>query len=177
MDYRKIINDWIIPIVSAVIIALLIRKFIFFQIEVPTTSMYPTIKAGDRIIATKIYDKSKLKRGDIVVFYSAELNDTLIKRLIGLPGDYVEIKDGSVFINEVMYEEPYVVNKDDLGGSFEVPEGSYLFMGDNRAISYDSRRWANPYIEGKYIEGKAQFISFPFKRFGKFVTGRQALIN
>jgi signal peptidase I len=138
--------------------------------------MYPAIKIGDKIISTRVYDRSKLKRGDIVVFYSVEKNDTLIKRLIGLPGDEIEINSkGEMFINGEKYDEPYVVNKDKLAAEFKVPEDSFVFMGDNRRVSDDARRWNNPYIEGKYIKGKARFISFPFKRFGKFVTGQAGL--
>jgi signal peptidase I len=138
--------------------------------------MYPTIKIGDRITVTRVYDKSKLKRGDIVVFYSYELKDRLIKRLIGLPGDEIDIKDnGQVFINGNKIEEPYVVYKEELGKQFKVPQDKYFFLGDNRADSRDARRWNNPYIDSKDIQGKAQFVIYPFKRFGKFVTGNHAL--
>ena len=165
---KSLVFDWVIPIILAIIIALLINKFLFFKIYVPTSSMYPTIKPGDRIIAARVHNLSKLKRGDKVVFYSKELEETLIKRLIGLPGDSVEIKnDGTVYINGKEYEEPYVIEKSDMAGSFKVPAGEYLFLGDNRADSRDSRYWKDPYIEGSEIKGKALFILFPFGRAGK----------
>lgn len=76
-------KDWLLPIFAAIILATLINKFVFFNITVPSGSMYPTIKIGDKITVTKVYNKSKLKRGDIIVFYSYELKMRLVKRLIG----------------------------------------------------------------------------------------------
>lgn len=175
---KDLIKEWILPILIAIILAILINKFLFYNVKVPTESMYPTIKIGDKITVTPVYNKSKLKRGDIVVFYSYELKDRLIKRLIGLPGDDIDIKDnGEVFVNENKIEEPYVVYKENLGKQFKVPQGKYLFLGDNRANSRDARWWENPYIDSKDIQGKAQFILSPFKRFGKFVIGTDALTH
>ncbi|MBU3113049.1 signal peptidase I [Clostridium lacusfryxellense] len=176
MNYKKILSDWVFPIVAAVIIATLIRLLLFYQIKVPSESMYPTIKIGDKIVVTRVYNKAKLKRGDLIVFKSDELKLTLIKRLIGVPGDEVIIKDkGQVFINGIAIQEPYVVNKEDLDIKFKVPQNKYLFFGDNRASSNDARRWENPYIDSKDIKGKARFVTYPIKRFGKFVIGKDAL--
>lgn len=173
---KYLIKEWLLPILAAIILAMLIKEFLFYQVKVPSGSMYPTIKVGDRIIVTKVYNKKKLKSGDIVVFKSDELKEVLIKRLIGLPGDEVVVKDkGRVFINGSEIAQPYVVNKEDLDIKFKVPQNKYLFFGDNRANSFDARRWVNPYIDGKNIKGKAQFITYPFKRFGKFVIGNDAL--
>jgi len=164
------------PVVIALVLVALTNKFLFYQIKIPSGSMLPTIKVGDRIIVTRVYDKSKLKRGDIVVFYSDELKELLIKRLIGLPGEEVDIKDdGQVFINGSKIEEPYVVYKEDLGKKFKVPQDKYFFLGDNRARSWDARKWENPYIDAKDIRGKAQFVLYPIKRFGKFVIGEDAI--
>lgn len=176
MNIKKFIQEWVVPIGAALIIAFIIHTFIFFQIRVPSESMYPTIKIGDRIIVTRVYNKSKLKTGDIVVFQSKEKNLTLIKRLIGVPGDEVKVNDaGEVSINDKKLDEPYVVNKSNISKNFKVPEGKYLFFGDNREVSDDARLWSNPYIDGKDIKGKAQVIVFPFKRFGKFSIGQEAL--
>ena len=176
MNIKKFIQEWVIPIGAALIIAFIIHTYIFFQIKVPSLSMYPTIKVGDRILVTRIYNKSKLKTGDIVVFQSQEKNLTLIKRLIGTPGDEVKVNDaGDVYINGKRLDESYVINKSNISKDFKVPEGNYLFFGDNREVSDDARRWQNPYIDGKDIKGKAQVIVFPFKRFGKFVIGQEAL--
>ena len=173
---KKIFMDWIMPIIIAIVVAILINKFLFFQVSVPSESMYPTIKIGDRITTTRVYDKSKLERGDIVVFYSHEMGETLIKRLIGLPGDDIKIDElGQIFINGELLDEPYVVNKSNIQGEFKVPENKYFFLGDNRAGSKDSRYWEEPYIEAREIKGKAQFIIYPFSRFGKFVIGQEAI--
>lgn len=167
LNIKKLIYDWIIPIVSAVVIAILINKFFIFKIFIPSGSMIPTINVDDRLFVSRIYNYNNLDRGDIIVFYSNEFQESMIKRLIGLPGDIVEIKNGVVYVNKEELIEDYVIEKDDYSGYFEVPEGKYFFLGDNRANSKDSRYWENPYISEKDIEGKAQFRVYPFKDFGK----------
>ena len=107
-----------------------------------------------------------MKRGDIIVFYSQEFSETFVKRLIGLPGDKIEIKNGIVFVNGEQLEEDYVKNKDKYNGTFKVPEGKYFFLGDNRPNSKDSRLWKNPYVDSSDIKGKLQFRFYPFKDFG-----------
>lgn len=165
---RILIKEWTVTIAFAVIIALVIYKFMFFVISVPSGSMYPTIKPKDRIITTRIYNFNKIKRGDILVFYSDELKETLVKRVIGLPNDLVEVKeDGSVFINNKKIDESYVIYSDNRSGKFKVPSGQYLFLGDNRSHSFDSRSWKEPFISVKKIKGKAGFIILPFNRISK----------
>nr|WP_146869258.1 signal peptidase I [Clostridium butyricum] len=155
-------------IAFAVIIALVINKFIFFVISVPSGSMYPTIKPKDKIITTRIHNVNKIKKGDILVFYSDELQETMVKRVVGLPNDLVEIKeDGSVFINGQKTDEPYVIYPDSRTGKFKVPDGEYLFLGDNRSHSFDSRSWEDPFIQEEDIKGKALFVIFPFDRVSK----------
>ncbi len=164
----KFLKEWIIPALIAIILGFLINKFIFFNVNVPTKSMYPTITPGDRIFSLRTYKQSSIKRGDILVFHSDELNKDLIKRVVGLPGENVEIQsDGSVYINGELLEENYVSSFSDTTGSFNVPEGCYLFLGDNRGNSIDARLWENPYISFEDIQGEGKFIIFPFDRFGK----------
>jgi signal peptidase I len=160
------LKEWVVPIGIAIIIVVLIRKFVFFNVYVPTGSMIPTINKEDKVLVSRIHNLNNLKRGDVIVFYSDELSETLVKRLIGLPGDKIEIKDGVVFINGQKTEENYVKNKDKFNGEFEVPEGKFFFLGDNRPVSNDARYWANHYIDSSKIEGKAQFIFYPFEDFG-----------
>lgn len=175
MNFKKLFTEWVIPIGFAIILVLLINKFLFFQVSVPTRSMYPTIKPGDRIIVSRIHNKEKLKRGDIVVFYSKELDKKLIKRLIGLPGDNILIDiDGKVYINGKESDEKYVVYNGGKFGEYKVPKGHYFFLGDNRAGSCDARYWNQAYISEDDIQGKAQFIVFPFSRAGKFKVGESA---
>ncbi|MEW8956647.1 signal peptidase I [Clostridium sp.] len=169
----SLVKDWIIPIAAAVIISILINKFLLFKVYIPSESMYPTLTEGDHLFVTKIYNYSKIERGDILVFdfkegiNNGEKEELLIKRVIGLPGDNVEIKDGGkVFINGEELNEPYVENPSNQTGSFTVPSGKYLFLGDNRANSYDSRSWRNPYIDEEDIKGKAQVRVYPFNRLG-----------
>lgn len=165
---KKFFRDWVYPVLAAVVIALLINKFILFKIYVPSESMVPTIMIGDQIFVTKVYNTDNIRRGDILVFYSEELGDLLIKRVIGLPGENIDIKDdGSVYVNDTKIDEPYVVDPSTKEGHFSVPEDHFLFLGDNRINSKDSRYWSNPYINKKHIKGKARIIVFPFKRFGE----------
>jgi signal peptidase I len=152
-------------IAFALIIAVVINKFIFFVISVPSGSMYPTIKPKDKIITTRIHNVNKIKKGDILVFYSDEFQETMVKRVIGLPNDLVEIKDdGSVFINGQKMDESYVMYPDNRTGKFKVPNGEYLFLGDNRSHSLDSRSWKDPFIQEEDIKGRAFFTIFPFDR-------------
>lgn len=165
---RNFLLNWVKIIVVAIVIALAINKFILFVISVPSGSMYPTIKPKDKIITTRIYNFNNIERGDILVFYSDELQETMVKRVIGLPNDLVEIKkDGTVLINGENAEEYYVVYPDSRTGKFKVPDGEYLFLGDNRSHSFDSRSWKEPYIKAENIKGKAVFILFPFNRVSK----------
>ena len=160
--------DWIIKILADLQLAALIHQFLLFKIKVPTGSMMPTVEIGDQLFVTRIYNPNNIKRGDIVVFNSDELKEPLLKRVIGLPGEHVEIKsDGSVYINGNKLEEDYVKyqgGKTDM--SFDVPSGKFLMLGDNRNNSDDARYWSNPYIDGKDIEAKAQLTVYPFDRIG-----------
>ena len=91
--------------------------------------------------------------------------EVLIKRLIGLPGDKIQIKNGVVFGNGEQLKEDYVKNNLIYNGTFEVPAGKYFFLGDNRANSEDSRFWENPYVDESQIEGKARIKYYPIKDF------------
>lgn len=158
--------EWGLPILLAFVLALLINKFLLYKVYIPSRSMVPTLNVGDHLYVTRVYNLDNIKHGDILVFYSEELSDTLIKRVIGLPGDEVSIANGVVSVNGEVLEEDYIGNADNYTGEFKVPEDRYFFLGDNRAESYDSRKWSNPYIEEKDIQGKAQIKVYPFSDFG-----------
>lgn len=113
-------------------------------------------------MVTRIYNTNNIERGDIIVFYSDELQKLLIKRAIGLPGDHIEINNGQVKVNGDILNEGYVKNNDDYNGTFDVPEGKFFFLGDNRADSWDARRWINPYIDASQIKGEARVRFYPF---------------
>lgn len=165
--FTKFLFDWVIPILGAIILAQLINKFLLFKVSIPTESMVPTVEKGDQLFVTKVYDPKNIKRGDIVVFKSEEFPDLLLKRVIGLPGDKIEINDeGTVYINGTEYKEDYVKYLSDREASFQVPEGKYVMLGDNRAKSNDARYWNNPYVDGSNIEGKARIRVYPLNRIG-----------
>ncbi len=166
---RNFIFEWIIPVLIAILASVLINRFVGFPFNVPTSSMYPAIKEGDFGIATRVYNVNNLKRGDVVIFKSEELNMILVKRLIGLPHDKIDIKNnGDIYVNGEKLDEPYVKNQEEgQDGQYEVPEGKFFFLGDNRSDSLDARAWQEKYIDKKFIEGKAQFILFPFNRISK----------
>ena len=158
--------DWIVPILIAVVLAVLINKFIVFKVKIPSESMVPTLNVGDRLFVTRVYNPENLERGDVVVFHSDEKNEDMIKRLIGKPGDTIVINDGIVTVNgETLYEN-YIGTPDKFNGTYEVPEGQYFFLGDNRFFSSDSRYWDTPYIDGSDVMGKAQLKVYPFDDFG-----------
>ena len=159
-------KEWIIPIACAVGIAIALNKFVFMNVYIPSGSMIPTLNIQDRLIVTRIWNKDNIKRGDILVFTSHELNETVIKRVIGLPGDHIEITDGVVKVNGEVLEEDYVKNNEARSGIYDVPEGKIFFLGDNRAVSYDARYWENPYIDKEDVQGKAQLRYYPIKDFG-----------
>lgn len=162
----KILKEYSLVIIVAIVLTIIVNKFLVFKILVPTPSMAPTIEPGDQIFATRIHNLSNITRGDMIVFHSKEFDEKMIKRLIGLPGDKVEIKeDGIVYVNNRNIGENYVEYQ---GGKsnmiFEVPKGKYLFLGDNRNNSEDARYWKNKYIDGEDILGKAQVRVWPLDR-------------
>ena len=108
---KKFINEWVVPTLIAVAIVLFLNRFIFILVTVPTGSMERTIMPGDRLYVNKIFDIKNAKRGDILVFKSDELDDKrLVKRLIGLPGETVEIhEDGKIFINGVFFKANRII--------------------------------------------------------------------
>ena len=108
------IKEWVLPVFAALGLAILINKFLIFNVYIPSTSMAPTINVGDRLMVNRVFHKDNIKRGDILVFYSDELQETLIKRVIGLPGDHIVIKDGVVNVNEDDLEEDYVKNNREI---------------------------------------------------------------
>lgn len=165
---KNIIKGWVIPFGIEILVLLFVIKVLFFFVVVPSGSMIPTIDEASILFATRVHDPTTLERGDIVVFQSDELGITLVKRLIGLPGDTVILdKEGKLSINGERVEEPYVFYKAAVSGKFQVPEGHYLFLGDNRSGSNDARVWKQPYISGEKICGKAQFTIWPVANFGK----------
>ncbi len=163
-SFLKSVLDTIFTLVLCLIIAKFITGVIIVNAKVPSQSMETTVMTGDRLIANRLaYINSSPERGDVVVFEAPDDPETLyIKRIIGMPGDTIQIVDGKLYINEVLQDEPYI-NEPMVGdfGPYFVPEGCYFMMGDNRNHSTDARYWNNTYVPEDTILGKALFTYYP----------------
>lgn len=169
---REILS-WFMYFVAAVAIALILKTFVIINATVPTGSMENTIMPDDCIMGFRLaYTFSEPKRGDIIIFkYPDDETQKYVKRIIGLPGDTVTIEDGEIYINgsATPYQESYLKEEWVVATGpyeFEVPEDSYLVLGDNRNNSSDARYWTNTYVSKDEIIGKAEFVYFPFSRLG-----------
>ena len=154
----KEIFDWIAVIVIAILASFVLHTFVIVNATVPTSSMEKTIMAGDRVIGSRLYYmRHDPQRGEIIMFdYPDDPNTLYIKRIIGLPGDHIEIHDGTVYINYEPLDEPYLdVVTEGTWGPYDVPEDCYFMLGDNRNDSADSRYWQNTYLTRDGIVGKA----------------------
>lgn len=156
--------EWILIIALAVVAAMLINRYVIIKAEVPTGSMEHTIEVGDCILGLQLaYTFTSPERGDVVIFpYPDNPETTYVKRVIGLPGETVEIKNGSVYINGEAIAEPYL--KEEMRGEYGpyvVPEDCYFMLGDNRNSSQDSRKWANTYLKEEDIMAKVLFRYSP----------------
>ena len=163
----KEIFEWVKIIVSAALIAFVLNTFIIANSEVPSGSMENTIMTGDRVIGSRLsYRFEDPKRGDIAIFRFPD-NEKIyyVKRIIGLPGETVDIVDGKVYINgsDEPLDEPYIREPmiPEAPMHFEVPENSYFMMGDNRNYSLDARYWQNHYISRDKMVAKVFFEYFP----------------
>lgn len=160
---RKEGIDWFSIIVSAGVLGIILFTLLNFVVllgSVPTSSMEPAIPVGTYCVLNRnAYTWELPKRGDIVAFRLPDCREMeYIKRIVGLPGESVEIVNGYVFVDGQELDEPYVVYRDTVSfGPFEVPEGHYFMLGDNRPDSNDSRKWLHPYVPAEDIMGKYMF--------------------
>ncbi|MCG9968477.1 signal peptidase I [Pelotomaculum terephthalicicum JT] len=170
---KEIFFDWIKIIVAAIVLSLFVRNYVAEAKWIPSESMLPTLKVGDHIIIDKLFYKLNgaggINRGDIVVFnppQSANLSEkVLIKRVVGLPGETISVKSGSVYINGKQINEPYILEKSSMDfAPLEIPDNEIFVMGDNRNISYDSRFWGPLPLAN--IIGKAEFRYYPINEMG-----------
>lgn len=155
-------------ILLAVGIPIVLFHVVLMNLYIPSESMEPLLTKGMRLIATR-FDRTEIRRGDIVVFCDEyDLTYHYIKRVVGMPGETVEIRKGHVYIGGCLFQEDYL--KEDMEPAeeqvFHVPEDAYLMLGDNRNNSFDSREWDSPYVDAVRIEGKARFIYWPINKVG-----------
>lgn len=165
---KSALRETVEIVAIALALAFVIKTFVVGNYLVPSGSMLPTIEINDKVVATNFsYWFDGPKRGDVVVFrYPLDTKKDYIKRCIGEPGDVIEFRDSKLYVNGAHVEEPYLpedLEFDDFGPVL-VPEDSYFMCGDNRNHSSDSRSWG--FVEKKHIIAKAQFIYWPFDRWG-----------
>ncbi len=168
-------------IVSAIILAMIISKYVIHHTTVDGGSMSYTLKDGDVLIIDKItYRFSKPRRFDIVVFPISE-DEYYIKRIIGMPNETVQIIDGKVYINEQLLDDPYGYEDMTYFGEANSPitigDGQYFVLGDNRNKSVDSREASIGLIEEDAIIGRAVFVLYPIRNFGKINQDANAAIR
>ena len=186
--HKSTAREYFESIVVAVILALFVRTFVFQAFKIPTGSMKPNLLVGDHLLVNKfifapaasaieraLLPMRQVRRGDIIVFkFPEEPDRDFIKRTIGLPGDTIELKNQTVFVNGQPLVESYAhylfppADETETGGfdlrrkygPVTVPEGHYFMMGDNRDDSQDSRFWG--FLPQSYVKGRALFIYWSF---------------
>lgn len=169
LGFLRELRGWIRDIVFAALTAVLIVVFVVQPVKVEGTSMQPHLLDQERIFVNKfVYHVSEIARGDIVVFwYPKDPGKSFIKRVIGLPGEEVSIRSGTVFVNGEALVEPYVPSEyfdSSSFGAIIVRENSYFVLGDHRNSSNDSRNWG--LVPSHNIFGKAVFRYWPISKFG-----------
>ena len=178
-EYKPSILSIILSWIWSFIVAFIIVGGVYFFLGRPFTvsgaSMYPTLHNGDRMVLSKVGD---VHRFDVVILKAPDENVEYIKRVIGMPGDTVEMKNGVLYINGKKVDQPFINTEalakqtvfiddftlESLTGESKVPEGKYFVLGDNRGVSKDSRMIG--FIDRSAIEGKAVFTIWPFGRIG-----------
>ncbi len=163
------IRSWFRDILLACAIAVFIVVFVVQPVKVEGTSMQPRLADQERIFVNRfIYRIQEISRGDVVVFwFPKDRSKSFIKRVIGIPGDSVEIQEGSVYLNGKKEKEPYLKPEFRDFRSFQkviVPPGQYFVLGDHRNSSNDSRHWK--FVDRSLIYGKAVFSYWPVSRVG-----------
>jgi len=182
---KSVLREWIEAAVFAAFLAFcVIRPFIVQAFKIPTGSMRPTLIEGDLILVNKFIYGAKvpfthlrlpalkeIKRGDVLVFiYPEDSKKDFIKRMVGLPGDIIEIKSGTIYVNDKplldpVFNQRYYYNRGDFardGQQIVVPEGNYFVLGDNSGSSKDSRYWG--FVPKENILGQAMAIYWPPQR-------------
>ncbi|HEY4602349.1 MAG TPA: signal peptidase I [Cerasibacillus sp.] len=162
--FKEEFIGWFKAFLIAVLIALFLRSFVFATSIVDGDSMFPALENGERVIFNKaVYIIGEPAREDIVIIQRPLKN--YVKRIVGLPGETIEVKDHILYINEKAYQQSFL--SEDMQkrtgnfGPIEIPEESYFVLGDNRARSKDSRNGLG-FINKQEIIGRSEFIIYPF---------------
>jgi signal peptidase I len=136
------------------------------RVRVESISMEPSLHAGEFVIVNKLaYRWEEPQRGDIIVFrFPLNPDKRYIKRVIGIEGDSIEVRDGQVYLNALLLEEPYIVAAPNYANEWQVPENKFFVLGDNRNNSNDSKNWGM--LEEDLVIGKAEFIYWPIEEMG-----------
>jgi signal peptidase I len=180
---KSIVREYFESLIVAVILALFVRTWVFQAFKIPTGSMEPNLLVGDHLIVNKMRFMP-IKRGDVIVFkFPKDPERDFVKRVIGLPGDKIELHKKKVFVNGQPIDEPYAhfmeppssdgtVHADDVReeyGPVNVPTDQYFMMGDNRDNSEDSRYWG--FLPRSYVKGNAEFLYFSVDDQSSLVSG------
>lgn len=172
-NLKSEIISWLQILLTAACIAFVLNTFIIANSRVPSGSMENTIMTNDRVIGSRLsYRFSSPERGDIAIFrFPDDESVYYVKRVIGLPGDVIDIVDGAVYLNgsDTPLDEPYLRQEmePEEPMHFEVPEDSYFMMGDNRNHSFDARYWTNTYVKQDKLVAKVLFRYWPLNQMGK----------
>ncbi len=165
-EYRKVLRNTLIVVVVVAALAVLVSSFFITVLRVTGESMTPTLQTGEIVIAQ---NSSAFEPGDLIAFYYN--NKVLVKRVLGSPGDWVDIdSEGNVSVNGNMIQEDYVSDKSlepsDISFPYQVPENRYFVLGDHRQASIDSRSNAVGCVTKEQLIGKIVFRIYPFGAFG-----------
>jgi len=163
------VRTWLRDIMISITIAGIVIVFVYQPVKVEGTSMMPWLEDQERIFVNKfVYHLEEIRRGDIIVFrFPLDPSKSYIKRVVGLPGDMVEIVRGRLLVNGRPVAEPYLLDRFRDGGTYPpvtVSEEHYYVLGDHRSTSNDSRTWGTVHRDN--IIGKAVFAYWPLDRFG-----------
>lgn len=165
---KKELREWIVSLAVAVIVAFLLRTFIFTVIRVDGESMRETLQDHDRMIVT-IIDMKLLgvRHGDVVICKYPERKENFVKRVVGLPGDTVRVSAGVTYVNDEALDEPYITHKPTYEfGPMTVPEGTVFVLGDNRSNSHDSHSLDVGPLDQSQLIGIARLVIWPPRDIG-----------